>query len=89
MLMDTMGWVRLLVLDTLLSRLLMLNVLHTDLRPKLLVLGTPLPRLPVLDTLRPKLLVPMAKLVELALLRRTALSQTTRCLTAALAESLS
>ena len=89
MLMDTMGWVRLLVLDTLLSRLPMLNVLHTDLRPKLLVMGTPLPKLPVLETLRPKLLVLVAKLVELALLRPTALLQTTRCLTAALAVSLS
>ena len=77
--MDTMRWLRLLVLDTLLPRLLVLNVLHTDLRPKLLVL----------DTLRPKLLVLVAKLVELALLRPTALLQTTRRLTAALAVSLS
>ena len=51
--MDTMRWLRLLALDTLLPRLLVLNVLHTDLRPKLLVLDTLLPKLPVLDTLRP------------------------------------
>ena len=42
-----------------------------------------------LETLRPKLLVLVAKLVELALLRPTALLQTTRGLTAALAVSLS
>ena len=87
--MDTMRWLRLLVLDTLLPWLLVLNVLHTDLRPKLLVLDTLLPKLPVLETLRAKLLVLVAKLVELALLRPTALLQTTRRLTAALAVSLS
>ena len=87
--MDTMHWLRLLMLDTLLLRLLVLNVLHTDLRPELLVLDTLLPELPVLDTLRRKLLVLVVKLVELALLRPTALLQTTRCLTAALSEYLS
>ena len=61
------------MLDTLLPKLLVLNVLHTDLRPKLLVMDTLLPKLPVLDTPRPKQLVLVAKLVELALLRSTIL----------------
>ena len=83
--MDTMCWLRLLVLLTLLLRVLVMNVLHMDMRPKLLVLDALLPQLPVLDTLRLKLLVLVAELVELALPRPTAF----RCLAAVLALSLS
>ena len=83
--MDTMCWLRLLVLLTLLLRVLVMNVLHMDMRPKLLVLDALLPQPPVLATLRLKLLVLVAELVELALLRPTAF----RRLAAVLALSLS
>ena len=92
--MDTMSWLRLLLqllvlLLTLLLRLLVMNVLHKDLRPKLLVKDALLLQLPVLDTLRPKLLVLVGKVVELVFLRLTAFLQTIRRLIAALAVSLS
>ena len=83
--MDTMCWLRLLVLLTLLLRVLVMNVLHMDMRPKLLVLDALLPQPPVLNILRLKLLVLVAELVELALLRPTAF----RRLAAVLALSLS
>ena len=83
--MDTMCWLRLLVLLTLLLRVLVMNVLHMDMRPKLLVLDALLPQPPVLATLRLKLLVLVAELVELALPRPTAF----RRLAAVLALSLS
>ena len=83
--MDTMCWLRLLVLLTLLLRVLVMNVLHMDMRPKLLVLDGVLPQPPVLNVLRLKLLVLVAELVELALLRPTAF----RRLAAVLALSLS
>ena len=87
--MAIMRWLRLLVLLTLLLRLLVMNVLHKDLRPKLLVKDALLLQLPVLDTLRPKLLVLVGKVVELVFLRLTAFLQTIRRLIAALAVSLS
>ena len=87
--MAIMSWLRLLVLLTLLLRLLVMNVLHKDLRPKLLVKDALLLQLPVLDTLRPKLLVLVGKVVELVFLRLTAFLQTIRRLIAALAVSLS
>ena len=87
--MAIMSWLRLLVLPTLLLRLLVMNVLHKDLRPKLLVKDALLLQLPVLDTLRPKLLVLVGKVVELVFLRLTAFLQTIRRLIAALAVSLS
>ena len=87
--MAIMSWLRLLVLPTLLLRLLVMNVLHKDLRPKLLVKDALLLQLPVLDTLRPKLLVLVGKVVELVFLRLTAFLQTIRRFIAALAVSLS
>ena len=87
--MDTMRWLRLLVLLTLLLRLLVMNVLHKDLRPKLLIKDALLLQLPVLDTLRPKLLLLVGKVVELVFLRLTVFLQTIRRLIAALAVSLS
>ena len=91
--MDTMSWLRLLLplvlLLTLLLGLLVMNVLHKVLRPKLLVKDALLLQLPVLDLLRPKLLVLVGKVVELVFLRHTAFLQTIRRLIAALAVSLS
>ena len=92
--MDTMSWLRLLLLLlvlllTLLLSLLVINVLHKDLRPKLLVKDALLLQLLVLDTLLPKLLVLVGKLVELVFLRLTVFLQKIRRLIAAPAVSLS
>ncbi len=87
--MAIMSWLRLLVLLTLLLRLLVMNVLHKDLRPKLLVKDAPLLQPLMLDILLPKLLVLVGKLVELVFLRRTIFLQKIRRLIAAPAVSLS